>query len=140
MATGAVNNQATLQNILSSSAKSTSDRKVGQLGKDDFLNLLVTQLKNQDPLNPQDDKEFVGQMAQFSALEQMQNMSTSLTQSQAFSLIGKHVQGGIVDKTTFETKQVDGIATAVKISNGKTLVVIDDKELPIESITQVLQS
>lgn len=58
-----------------------SDKQVEKkddLGKDAFLNLLVTQLKNQDPLNPMEDREFIAQMAQFSSLEQMQNMNEEL--------------------------------------------------------------
>lgn len=49
------------------------------LGKDEFLNLLVTQLKNQDPMNPQDSTAFVAQLAQFSSLESMQNIQSLLT-------------------------------------------------------------
>lgn len=52
------------------------------INKDAFLNLLVTQLKYQDPLNPVDDKEFLGQMAQFSILEQIKNMDESIKESQ----------------------------------------------------------
>ncbi len=140
MATTAINSQNTIQNIIDKSAQSASDRKTGELGKDDFLNLLVTQLRNQDPLNPQDDKEFIGQMAQFSALEQMQNMSSSLTQTQGFSLIGRHVQGGVVNSATLETKQIDGIVSAVKVSKGKTTVIVDDQEMPVENISKVLES
>lgn len=50
--------------------------------KDAFMKLLVTQLKNQDPLNPMEDKEFIAQMAQFSTLEQIENMNTNLQKSQ----------------------------------------------------------
>ena len=56
-------------------AKSTNN----DLDKNAFLKLLVTQLENQDPLDPQDNSEFVAEMAQFSSLEQMTNMSESLT-------------------------------------------------------------
>ena len=48
------------------------------LGKDAFLKILITQLQNQDPTSPMDDKEFIAQMAQFSSLEQMQNMTKAM--------------------------------------------------------------
>lgn len=71
----------------------------GILGKDDFLKLLVTQLKYQDPSKPMEDKEFIAQMAQFTSLEQMTNMSNnfkdvsvSVNKNYALSLLGKHVE------------------------------------------------
>ena len=69
------------------------------LGKDDFLKLLITQLSHQDPTQPLEDREFVAQMAQFSTLEQMTNMTGELSKvlgllarSQAVNLLGKTVQ------------------------------------------------
>ncbi len=69
------------------------------LGKDDFLKILVTQLKYQDPTKPMEDKEFIAQMAQFSSLEQMTNMSSQFTElsailkgAQAMTLIGRDVE------------------------------------------------
>jgi flagellar basal-body rod modification protein FlgD len=71
------------------------------LGKDDFLNMLIAQLQNQDPLNPADGTEFTAQLAQFSSLEQLSNINdslknmeefqASLTHSQAVSYIGKEI-------------------------------------------------
>lgn len=72
------------------------------LGKDDFLKLLITQMQNQDPLSPMDNSQFLAQMAQFSSLEQMQNLNASFDQSMlltqslnnssAAGFIGRHVR------------------------------------------------
>ena len=51
---------------------------VQQLGRDSFLRLLVTQLQHQDPMKPQADGEFIAQLAQFSSLEQLQQMQSTL--------------------------------------------------------------
>ncbi len=84
-----------------SSAVAKSDGASDELGKDDFLNLFVTQLQNQDPLQPMDNTQFLSQMAQFSSLEQMQNIAGAMelltlsqsaaTNSQMISLIGKRI-------------------------------------------------
>jgi len=86
----------------------TNGRKTSsELGKDDFLKLLITQLSNQDPTSPMEDTEFISQMAQFSSLEQMTNMSTSFTKmasflnsSEAASTLGKTVELNVGDTTT----------------------------------------
>jgi flagellar basal-body rod modification protein FlgD len=85
------------------------------LDRNDFLKILITQLSHQDPTQPMEDKEFVAQMAQFSSLEQMTNMSEGLTKvadlisrSQAVGLLGKPVEvsdggnavSGVVDAVT----------------------------------------
>ncbi len=77
----------------------TSRREAStDLGKDEFLKILITQLTNQDPTEPMSDRDFIAQMAQFSTLEQMTNMSAQFAKlggmiqsGQAFSLLGKHV-------------------------------------------------
>lgn len=73
--------------------------KQQELGKDDFMKILITQLSHQDPTKPMEDKEFIAQMAQFSSLEQMTNMNQQfssmaerLNSSQAFNVLGKDVE------------------------------------------------
>lgn len=108
-----VQNAVNLQN-----AKNTAENgrtASSELGKDDFLKLLITQLQNQDPTSPMENTEFIAQMAQFSSLEQMTNMSTSFTQlantlsaSEASTTVGKRVEvqlegatiSGVVEATT----------------------------------------
>ena len=71
----------------------------GEMGKDEFLKILIAQLSHQDPTQPMQDKEFIAQMAQFSSLEQMTNVTNEITKvaallakSQAVSLLGKTVE------------------------------------------------
>ena len=85
------------------------------LGKDDFLKLLITQLSHQDPTQPLEDREFVAQMAQFSTLEQMTNMTGELSKvlgllarSQAVALLGKTVE--IADGQASITGRVEAIS------------------------------
>lgn len=85
-----------------SQATQTSESKQSVVGKEQFLHLLVTQLQNQDPLNPADSTEFTAQLATFSSLEELQNINTTLegvstsqtilTNSQAVDYIGKKIQ------------------------------------------------
>ncbi|QSB08227.1 flagellar hook assembly protein FlgD [Lysinibacillus fusiformis] len=72
-----------------------------ELGKDAFLQLLITQLQHQDPTNPMDDREFISQMAQFSSLEQMQNMTKAME-----SLLASQQQSQMMNYATFIGKEV----------------------------------
>jgi flagellar basal-body rod modification protein FlgD len=94
------------------------------LDKNDFLKILITQLSHQDPTQPMDDKAFISQMAQFSSLEQMSNMSEGLTKvadlisrSQAVSLLGSAVEIGSGEST------VSGVVEAVTSGNFPQVLV-----------------
>lgn len=139
MGVSVVSNQKTIEQIINENESRISDRKTGDLGKDDFLNLLVTQLRYQDPLNPTDDKEFIGQMAQFSALEQMQNLNTSFTATKAYSLIGKSILANVYDSTSKELTEVTGDVSSVTYAGGKYYVVVRGREIPVDDIIEVAE-
>ncbi|HEY9059829.1 MAG TPA: flagellar hook capping FlgD N-terminal domain-containing protein [Pseudobacteroides sp.] len=139
MAISSIGTQKTIQQIIDESSKATSNRKTGDLGKTDFLNLLVTQLKYQDPMKPTEDKEFIGQMAQFSSLEQMQNMNTGFSSVKAMNLVGKHVTATVNDASTNQQKIVEGEVTSVKISKDKTFVIVKGEEVPVDQVTEITE-
>ena len=101
------------------------------LGKDEFLNLLVTQLQYQDPLEPTDDKEFIAQMAQFSSLEQMQNLNSSFSDFMAYSLVGRYATA------EYGTDTIDGYIESVVNAGNETYAVIDGTSVNVEDIYKV---
>lgn len=81
---------------LSSSSDRTKQVGDGVMGKDEFLKLLVSQLSNQDPMNPMDGQEFAAQLAQFTSVEQLMNISTSLAESgEMNALLAQSVNSGV---------------------------------------------
>jgi flagellar basal-body rod modification protein FlgD len=116
----------------STGSQSTTRTKSSDLGKQDFLELLVTQLQHQDPLQPMEDKDFIAQMAQFSSLEQMQNMNNSVAVSSAISLIGKTVSW-MDDKGVGQS----GKATSVMIVNSKPQLMIGTTAIDLDKITNI---
>lgn len=121
--------------------KSETDRNI--LGKDDFLKLLITQLRYQDPTNPVDDKEFIAQMAQFSSLEQMQNLNKLVQEyvgtqqamtmfAQATNLIGLQVKVDKGDGTVDE-----GTVEAVRFSTAGPVIMVNGKDYLITDLIEV---
>lgn len=93
--------------------KSTSTQ--GTLGKDDFLKLLVTQLRYQDPMNPMQGTEFAAQLAQFSSVEQLSNINTTLNQSlDANHLLTQSITNSLA--TTMIGKDVRATGDSVQYS------------------------
>lgn len=139
-----------ISNITSSTNLATAQAATADqsMGKDAFMKLLVNQLKNQDPLAPADNSEYIAQLAQFSSLEQMQELNdnivglavlqqnnalmSQLTQSSA--LIGQQVR--YLDPTTNEPKV--GVVSSVKIEDDLANLSIDGASVPLGNVTEVL--
>ena len=111
------------------------------LSQDDFLKLLTIQLQNQDPMKPMSDAEFMGQMAQFSALEQTKELNstvTTLSQNLGFSAAQAYL-GQFVTINNAGTI-VTGVVSGVKIASGVSSVTVNGKDYTADKITQVEQT
>jgi flagellar basal-body rod modification protein FlgD len=111
----------------------------GSLGKDDFLKLMVAQLQHQDPMNPMQDSDMMGQMASFSTLEQMSNMAAvntgvaqTLVQGQAIGLIGHTVTYVDVDGA-----EHTGVVERVSTAGGASTLTVDGTDIDPSVITAV---
>ena len=116
-----------------------------QLDKDDFLKLLVTELQHQDPTNPMQDREFIAQMAQFSSMEQMMNMTKSMESivdkfnfQTTYGLLGKNVE--IISQGTeegAEPKTVNGVVKSVSRNGSEVSVMVNGETYPISEIKTI---
>ncbi|MDR1217141.1 MAG: hypothetical protein LBJ99_00985 [Oscillospiraceae bacterium] len=113
-----------------------SRRPNSTLGKNDFLKLLSAQLKYQDPLEPVKDSDFAAQLAQFSALEQMQNISTSMEAFRYYSLVGQYVLSEYKNESGVDVA-VAGVVDSVVTKGGETYVWIGDNYVKASTVTEV---
>lgn len=131
-----------------SSANQVATKGSEDLDKDAFMQLLVTQLKNQDPLEPKGGEELSAQLASFSSLEQMEQMNENLTTmvvlqqgnallsqlSESSALIGQDVNWSDTQLGTSGTGTVDG----VRLNEGVTFLNVDGQDIPLFAVTEVL--
>lgn len=107
------------------------------LGKDAFLHLLVTELKYQDPLDPLKDRDFIAQMAQFSTLEQIQNLNRVGELQQVTTMLSRPVIAEVYTNGT--TEMVYGRVTGIRTFNGRNLLMLDSgREIDAQTVVSVM--
>jgi flagellar basal-body rod modification protein FlgD len=139
-----VTNIATgLENVIGkSSTSSASSTKA--IGKDEFMKLLLAQLKNQNPLNPMDGTDFAAQLAQFSSLEQLSNLNTELkTQglnqmtlgyAQSANMIGKVIEAQNGNTVTADGSTVDVNYRLAKDAENVTMYIYDQEGRLVQTL------
>lgn len=112
----------------------------GNLDRNAFLRLLVTELRHQDPTQPMQDREFIAQMAQFSSLEQITSMTTSMQSLQAsfraneaYALLGRRIE--YVNPATGEP--ASGVVTRVSRQDGELRLMVNNREIDMSAVHSV---
>ncbi len=114
-----------------------------ELGKDDFLKLLTVQLQNQDPMNPMEDMDFIGQMSSFSSLEQMLNMNKSLELLVKNNSANEHTQAMMYLGTTVTVQSPDmeeavvGTVDMVGFKDGVPFLKVGDVAYDLKDVQLV---
>lgn len=136
-ATSAVSSQ--YNNIINAqpSTDSVSGGTQQTLTQNDFLQLLVTQMENQDPLQPQSDTEMASQMAQFTSLTQTSAMSSSLSQMQANSLIGSTVAIQLPNSNSTTSGVVQSVLLGAESSDGTPQVMVNGTAYDLSQVLSV---
>lgn len=135
-ASSSVNTQ--YNNIVNSSASSDSVSGAQQtLSQNDFLKLLVAQMENQDPLQPQSDTEMASQMAQFTSLTQTTAMSSSLSSMQANSLIGSTVTLQESNSNQTTSGVVQAVVQGAESSDGTPQVIVNGTAYDLSQILAI---
>ena len=149
-----------LQNQTAFTQSNTTDRKTSSKNDSNmFLNLMLQQLKNQDPTQPTDNTEWLSQLAQYSSLEQMTQMNTGLTNcmnyisamyndmsmnaeiTQTLSMVGKEVTITVPDeKDSSKTTEVTGKVTEANFKDGTGKVKVNGEYYSISNITSIRES
>ncbi|MEJ5284981.1 MAG: flagellar hook capping FlgD N-terminal domain-containing protein [Brevinematia bacterium] len=111
----------------------------GTLEEADFMKLLITQLKTQDPTKPMEDREFITQMAQFTSLKQMNQLGDSMKNLVREFTFTRSL--GLVNKIVYWNddfgNQFSGVVDSIKVKAGETFLMVDGKEISPNKIVEV---
>ena len=128
---------ATTPYVPAVTAKDPTGKKI--MGKDDFLKLFLVQLKNQDPEKTQDQSQFMAQLAQFSSLEQMQNLNTNQQAATSASQLGaaSNLLGRVIDVIDDQGNPMTGQVTSVRLEKGEPKLMLGLRSFTMKQLVQV---
>ena len=139
MAVDAVVNKGQLVESVAQTSTQKSSTTPNGYDKDAFLQLLVAQMKYQDPMEPTSNTEYISQYATFTQVEELQNMSATMSLSRASAYVGQTVQVSTTDSKG-ETKTAEGVVDFVTYENGKAYVSVNDELYSADAVTSVIDS
>ena len=132
-----IENGKVVETTSQNSLKNTSKANNSGMDKEAFLQLLVAQMKYQDPLQPTSNTEYIAQYAQFSQVEQMQNMSASMDLQRASSLVGQTVYVKTTSSSG-DTQYIQGKVDYVVFENNKAYMSIEEQLYSIDDLDTIV--
>ena len=134
-----VDGKVTKNTATTTTSETKNTRGSSELGQDAFLQLLVCQMQNQDPLEPTSNTEWISQMATFSQLEELQALSKTTENSQIFSLVGKNVIVSTEDDSG-NAQLKSGIVEFINLSGGQAKFSINGALYSIDELYSVVDT
>lgn len=131
---------AASSNMIIESSTATYENPNATLGEQEFIELLITQLQNQDPLEPMDTTEMTSQLTEFSTLDQLEQMNSNMASMNSFSTLGKEVTYSSSDSSLGISTEETGIVTSVKMVNGVSYLEVNDSHIEMSSIIEVREA
>ncbi len=113
-----------------------------QIGQDQFMQLLTTQLRNQDPLEPVNQQDFLGQLAQFSSLQGIEQLNSNFAESLKFQQLsqGGSLVGSRVEYTNAQGESKTGLVDSARVLNGQLQFQIGDDTVGLGDLSGVIRS
>lgn len=118
-------------------AKKTQETAGGELGYDEFLQILCAEMQYQDPLEPTSNTEYISQLATFSQLESTLSMQNTVESASANDLVGKYVIMKVTSSTTGEVTYASGTVEYVLHQGGETYLSINDQLYSLDDLDTV---
>jgi flagellar basal-body rod modification protein FlgD len=120
-------------------ANSSSMGSIGggqEVDKQEFLMLLVAQLRNQDPMKPMEDREFIAQLAQFNTLEQMQMLNRTVAAANEMTILGQLASfvGKEVEALGGSSGTIKGVVTGVTLIDGSAVLTVGDEQVDVRNV------
>ncbi|MBO6242486.1 MAG: hypothetical protein J6O61_16920 [Butyrivibrio sp.] len=134
--------QAIIENgkVVNANSNTSSSKSTTPAGydKDSFMQILVAQMKYQDPMEPTSNTEYISQYATFTQVEQLSNMANAMSMSRASEMVGKTVVISQTNSETGKTTEVQGVVDFVTYSGNKAYLNVNGTNYSADDVTQVL--
>jgi flagellar basal-body rod modification protein FlgD len=109
------------------------------MDQEDFLKILVSQMQNQNPMEPMDDFEYMSQITQFSMLDSVDGIYSSISGLKALDYIGKNVMGTYMSDNSTTNQYIEGLVTSITIQDDSVLLNLEDGSLYMDNVLYVYE-